>query len=105
MPKKNKITLLFNENEVSKIVSNKFFLVSGHWYYVSYTSKGESNKHKLPELKGNLEIIADSDSIKEFYDNVIILKDDNLVYIYDRSIDKLEKIPHLTPSQTHFFSG
>ena len=103
--KKNKITLLFNENEVSKIVSNKFFLVSGHWYYVSYTSKGESNKHKLPELKGNLEIIADSDSIKEFYDNVIILKDDNSVYTYDRSIDKLEKIPHLTPSQTHFFSG
>ena len=100
---KYEITPLFNENEVSKIVSNKFFLISDHWYYVSYTSKGESDKHKIPELKGNLEIIADSDSNKYLDNNAVLLKDDNAVYVYDMSKNKLEKIPHLTPSQTHFF--
>ena len=98
---KYEITPLFNENEVSKIVSNKFFLISDHWYYVSYTFKGESDKHKIPELKGNLEIIADS--YKYLNDNVVLLKDNNAVYVYDISKNKLEKIPHLTPSQTHFF--
>ena len=98
---KYEITPLFNENEVSKIVSNKFFLISNHWYYVSYTFKGESDKHKIPELKGNLEIIADS--YKYLNDNVVLLKDNNAVYVYDISKNKLEKIPHLTPSQTHFF--
>ena len=33
----------------------------------------------------------------------IILKDDNAVYVYDISKNKLEKIPHLTPSQTYLF--
>ena len=113
-----KITSLFNENEVSKIVSNKFFLVSGYWYYASYALDGESYKHKIPELKGNLEIIAvavvnnkylgrfnhfGSIVLKDDEGYQIILKDDNAVYIYDISKNKLEKIPHLTPSQTHFF--
>ena len=100
---KYEITPLFNENEVSKIVSNKFFLISDHWYYVSYTSKGESDKHKIPELKGNLEIIADSDSNNYLDNNAVLLKDGNAVYVYDINKNKLEKIPHLTPSQTHFF--
>ena len=100
---KYEITPLFNENEVSKIVSNKFFLISDHWYYVSYTFKGESDKHKIPELKGNLEIIAVSDSYKYLNDNVVLLKDNNAVYVYDISKNKLEKIPHLTPSQTYLF--
>ena len=113
-----KITSLFNENEVSKIVSNKFFLVSGYWYYASYALDGESYKHKIPELKGNLEIIAvavvnnkylgrfnhfGSIVLKDDEGYQIILKDDNAVYVYDISKNKLEKIPHLTPSQTHFF--
>ena len=102
---KYEITPLFNENEVSKIVSNKFFLISDHWYYVSYTSKGESDKHKIPELKGNLEIIADSDSNKYLDNNAVLLKDDNAVYVYDMSKNKLEKIPHLTPSQTHLIQS
>ena len=122
---KYEITPLFNENEVSKIVSNKFFLISDHWYYVSYTSEGESDKHKIPELKGNLEIIADSDSnnyldnnavlLFEIIDvtdsnkyldnNAVLLKDDNAVYVYDMSKNKLEKIPHLTPSQTHLIQS
>jgi len=116
---KYEITPLFNENEVSKIVSNKFFLISNHWYYVSYTFKGESDKHKIPELKGNLEIIAyHNGSLAIFYHmhfsediedrfllksvDKVLLKDDNAVYIYDISKNKLKKIPHLTPSQTHF---
>ena len=102
---KYEITPLFNENEVSKIVSNKFFLISDHWYYVSYTFKGESDKHKIPEFKGNLEIIADSDSYEYLNDNVILLKDNNTVYVYDINKNKLEKIPHLTPSQTHLFQS
>ncbi|MGE9658525.1 hypothetical protein ACQP6C_08520 [Snodgrassella alvi] len=102
---KYEITPLFNENEVSKIVSNKFFLISDHWYYVSYTSEGESDKHKIPELKGNLEIIADSDSNKYLDNNAVLLKDDNAVYVYDMSKNKLEKIPHLTPSQTHLIQS
>ena len=92
------IAPLFNKNEVSKIVSNKFFLVSGHWYYGSYTSKGKSNKHKLPELKGNLEIMAD-------FIGRVLLKDDNAVYVFDDYSYKLEKIPYLTPSQTHLFQS
>ena len=102
---KYEITPLFNENEVSKIVSNKFFLISDHWYYVSYTSKGESDKHKIPELKGNLEIIADSDSNNYLDNNAVLLKDGNAVYVYDINKNKLEKIPHLTPSQTHLIQS
>ncbi|MGE9658523.1 hypothetical protein ACQP6C_08510 [Snodgrassella alvi] len=115
-----KITSLFNENEVSKIVSNKFFLVSGNWYYASYALDGESYKHKIPELKGNLEIIAVavvnnkylgrfnhfwSIVLKDDEGYQIILKDDNAVYVYDISKNKLEKIPHLTPSQTHLIQS
>ena len=103
--KEHKIIPLFNKNEVSKTVSNKFFLVSDHWYYVSYTSKGKYVKHKIPELKGNLEIIADSDIYEYLNDNAVLLKDDNAVYVYDISKNKLEKIPHLTPSQTHLFQS
>ena len=102
---KYEITPLFNENEVSKIVSNKFFLISDHWYYVSYTSEGESDKHKIPELKGNLEIIADSDSNNYLDNNAVLLKDGNAVYVYDINKNKLEKIPHLTPSQTHLIQS
>ena len=102
---KYEIIPLFNENEVSKIVSNKFFLISDHWYYVSYTSEGESDKHKIPELKGNLEIIADSDSNNYLDNNAVLLKDGNAVYVYDINKNKLEKIPHLTPSQTHLIQS
>ena len=102
---KYEIIPLFNENEVSKIVSNKFFLISDHWYYVSYTSEGESDKHEIPELKGNLEIIADSDSNNYLDNNAVLLKDGNAVYVYDINKNKLEKIPHLTPSQTHLIQS
>ena len=45
----DRFTPLFNENEVSKIVSNHFFLVSGDWYYASYfVSDGETYKQKIP---------------------------------------------------------
>ena len=117
--KNYEITPLFNENEVSKIASNNFFLVSGNWYYVSYTSEGKSDKHKIPKLKENMEIIAyHNGSLAIFYHwyfskdiedrfllksvDKVLLKDDNAVYIYDISKNKLKKIPHLTPSQTHF---
>ena len=85
----DRFTPLFNENEVSKIVSNHFFLVSGDWYYASYfVSDGETYKQKIPRLKGNLEVIADFGGYK------YLLKNDNAVYVYDRSDNKLEKIPH-----------
>lgn len=63
------ITPLFNENEVSKIASNNFFLVSGNWYYVSYTSEGNLDKHKIPKFKENMEIIAayHNGNLAEFY--------------------------------------
>ena len=118
--KNYEITPLFNENEVSKIASNNFFLVSGNWYYVSYTSEGNLDKHKIPKFKENMEIIAayHNGNLAKFYHwyfskdiedrfllksvDKVLLKDDNAVYIYDISKNKLKKIPHLTLSQTHF---
>jgi hypothetical protein len=87
---------LFLEDEVNKIVSNQFYLVSGDWYYVVLAYNGQSIKHKIPELKGNLEIIAN------FNRGEILLKDDHAVYIYYEGENRLNEIPHLSPSQTHF---
>ena len=87
--KEDRFTPLFNENEVSKIVSNHFFLVSGDWYYASYfVSDRETYKQKIPRLKGDLKVIADFGGYK------YLLKNDNTVYVYDRSDNKLEKIQH-----------
>ena len=87
--KVNKFTPLFNENEVSKIVANHFFLVSGNWYYASYYApRGETYKQKIPKLEGDLEIIVN------FGDYKYLLKYDNYVYIYDKNDNKLEKISH-----------
>lgn len=90
------ISPLFREDEVSKIVSNRFFLVSGHWYYVVSENKGKNAKHRIPKLKGNLEIIAN------FNHGEMLLKDDHAVYIYYEKENTVKKIPHLSPSQTHF---
>ncbi|WP_198431464.1 hypothetical protein, partial [Snodgrassella alvi] len=87
--KKNKFTPLFNENEVSKIVANHFFLVSGNWYYASYYAPTEEiYKQKIPMLKGDLEIIVD------FGGYGYLLKNDNYVYLYDKYNNKLKKISH-----------
>lgn len=95
MVKEYDVSPLFREDEVSKIISNQFFLVSGNWYYVASRDIGKSVKHKIPELKGNLEIIAD------FNRGEILLKDDHAVYVYYQGKNTLKKIPKLTPSQTH----
>ena len=94
--KRYEIVPVFNVDEVSKIISNKFFLISGNWYYASYVSEAGAYHYKIPELTENLEIIAD------FNRGAVLLKDDNAVYVLDERNDKLEKISHLSPSQTHF---
>ena len=85
----NKFTPLFSENEVSKAVANHFFLVSDNWYYASYYAVWEETyKQKIPELKGNMEIIFD------FGDYKYLLENDNYVYVYYSRDNKLEKISH-----------
>lgn len=89
------ISPLFREDEVTKTVSDQFYLVSGRWYYVFSGRRGKNIKLEIPELKGNVEIIAD------FHLGEILLKDDYAVYLYEIGENKLNKIPNLTPSQTH----
>ena len=85
----NKFTPLFSENEVSKAVANHFFLVSDNWYYASYYAVWEETyKQKIPELKGNMEIIFDFGGYK------YLLENDNYVYVYYSRDNKLEKISH-----------
>ena len=85
----NKFTPLFSENEVSKAVANHFFLISDNWYYASYYAVWEETyKQKIPELKGNMEIIFDFGGYK------YLLENDNYVYVYYSRDNKLEKISH-----------
>ena len=80
----NKFTPLFSENEVSKAVANHFFLISDNWYYASYYAVWEETyKQKIPELKGNMEIIFDFGGYK------YLLENDNYVYVYYSRDNKL----------------
>lgn len=97
--KEYSIKPLFSKQEVSKIVANQFFLVSGNWYYVFPSYQGKYAKQKLSELKGDLEIIAD------FNRGEILLKGEQAVYIYYMGENRLKKIPELTPSQNRFFQS
>lgn len=91
------INKVFEKNQVSDIVSNRFFRVNNQWYYVQpeeYSDKIQ--KKTLPILTSNLKIVAD------YNRGELLLKDDKGIYIFYENKGLLKRIPHLTASKTTF---